>query len=153
MKKQTIVIDFDGTCVTHDFPDVGQSIGAEHVLKQLVANGHRLVLFTMRSDIENPTSDDPDIHCKGGKYLTDAVNWFYNNGIQLYGIQTNPDQKNWTTSPKAYGHIIIDDAALGCPLSFNGCISHRPYVNWRKVAYMLYQKGLLTKEQKPCYGL
>ena len=45
-----IAIDFDGTCVTHEFPSVGKSIGAEKVLKRLVDNGHQLILFTMRSD-------------------------------------------------------------------------------------------------------
>jgi len=30
-----IVIDFDGTCVTHDFPRVGKDIGAEPVLRKL----------------------------------------------------------------------------------------------------------------------
>ena len=48
----TINIDFDGTCVTHEFPNVGKSIGAEKVLKRLVDNGHQLILFTMRSDRE-----------------------------------------------------------------------------------------------------
>jgi hypothetical protein len=42
-----INIDFDGTCVTHDFP-IGTDIGST-VLKKLVANGHKLI-FTMRSD-------------------------------------------------------------------------------------------------------
>ena len=46
-----IVIDFDGTVVTHEFPKIGRDIGAVPVLKELVANGHRLILFTMRSDI------------------------------------------------------------------------------------------------------
>lgn len=36
-----ICIDFDGTCVTHEFPKVGKNIGAEIVLKELVGNGQR----------------------------------------------------------------------------------------------------------------
>jgi hypothetical protein len=31
-----IAVDFDGTCVTHDFPHVGKDIGAVPVLKELV---------------------------------------------------------------------------------------------------------------------
>jgi len=31
-----ICIDFDGTCVTHEFPKVGKDIGAVPVLKKLV---------------------------------------------------------------------------------------------------------------------
>ena len=50
---------------------------------------------------------------------TDAVNWFKKNDIPLYGINENPDQSSWTTSPKPYCHIYIDDAALGCPLIRN----------------------------------
>ena len=53
-----ILIDFDGTVVTHDFPAVGKDIGSVPVLKRLVDNGHRLILFTMRSDVENPISNN-----------------------------------------------------------------------------------------------
>lgn len=45
-----IAIDFDGTCVTHEFPNVGKDIGAVPILKRLVAKGHKLILYTMRSD-------------------------------------------------------------------------------------------------------
>jgi hydroxymethylpyrimidine pyrophosphatase-like HAD family hydrolase len=45
-----IAIDFDGTCVTHEYPKVGREIGASKVLKELVDSGHQLILFTMRSD-------------------------------------------------------------------------------------------------------
>lgn len=136
-----ICVDFDGTCVTHDFPNVGKDIGAVPVLKALVEKGHRLILFTMRSDIENPTSDDKRIHAVGGQYLQDAINWFKENEIPLYGIQTNPSQKSWTTSPKAHGNVYIDDCALGCPLSTEG--HSRPYVDWKSVEKMLISKKIL----------
>ena len=45
-----IAIDFDGTCVTHEYPNIGKDIGAIPVLKQLVKDGHKLILYTMRSD-------------------------------------------------------------------------------------------------------
>lgn len=136
-----IVIDFDGTVVTHEFPNIGKDIGAVPVLKELVENGHNLILFTMRSDIENPKSDDETIIPKGGNYLTEAVNWFKERDIPLYGIQTNPTQKSWTHSPKAYGQIIIDDAALGCPLIVVD--KKRPFVDWIKVRKLLVEMGCL----------
>lgn len=139
-----IAIDFDGTCVTHEFPKVGKEIAAARVLQELVRQGHYLVLFTMRSDVENPTSDDGDIHLESGKYLTDAVNWFEKHGIKLYGIQTNPTQHTWTSSPKAYAQLYIDDAALGCPLIYNRELSTRPYVDWVEVEKMLYKMGVLS---------
>lgn len=138
----TIAIDFDGTCVTHDFPQVGRDIGAAPVLRKLVEAGHQLVLFTMRSNIDNNTgySDEvPEIH--NGNFLDDAVDWFKQNGIPLYGIQVNPAQSSWTTSPKAYAQLYIDDAALGCPLWFGD--HERPYVDWAAVEKYLITRGII----------
>lgn len=137
-----IAIDFDGTCVTHEFPKVGRSIGAQSVLKELVANGHQLILFTMRSDIVNPTGEDNELHLESGNYLTDALSWFYLYEIPLYGVQVNPTQHTWTTSPKAYAQLYIDDAALGCPLIY--IEGERPYVDWVTVREMLIKKGLIA---------
>lgn len=138
-----IVVDFDGTVVTHEFPKVGKDIGAIPVLKELVNNGHQLILFTMRSDVINPTGEDNELHLQSGNYLTDAVNWFKENDIPLYGIQTNPTRHTWTTSPKAYGQLFIDDTALGCPLTYDKNYSDRPFVDWIFVRQMLKLKGLL----------
>ena len=122
-----IAIDFDGTCVTHDYPRIGKDIHAVNVLKRLVANGHKLILNTMRS----------------GKELDEAVNWFKENGIELYGANENPTQKRWTNSPKVYAHLYIDDAALGCPLKMDSNLSDRPFVDWEVVAYLLFEDEIL----------
>lgn len=139
-----ICIDFDGTCVTHEFPKVGKDIGALPVLNKISDAGHNLILFTMRSDIEEVTSNDYGIYKQAGNYLTDAVNWFKENNIELYGINKNPSQASWTKSPKAYGQLYIDDAALGCPLIYNPEISDRPFVDWVKVEEMLKAIGVLS---------
>jgi len=119
-----IAIDFDGTVVSYAFPDVGHDIGAVPVLKKLVAAGHKLILNTMRC----------------GKLLEAAVNWFKENGIELYGVNEDPGQKKWTQSPKVFANLYIDDAALGCPLIYpvKGFLpgedkSGKPYVDWEKV--------------------
>jgi hypothetical protein len=143
----TINIDFDGTCVTHDFPKVGKSIGAEKVLKRLTDNGHQLILFTMRSDrAEAKPVIDPTIQNVTGKFLTDAVNWFKQNDIPLYGIQKNPTQFNWTTSPKSYAELMIDDSSFGCPLKIDLSISERPFVNWDLIEQGLEQMGCFEKQ-------
>lgn len=135
-----ILIDFDGTVVTHDFPKVGKDIGAVPVLRELVEKGHKLILFTMRSDVENvPSPEFPGTFT--GKYLTDAVTWFKKNNIPLYGVQSNPTQHKWTTSPKAYGQLIIDDIALGIPLVYED--GERPYVDWIKVKELLIENNIL----------
>jgi hypothetical protein len=139
-----ICIDFDGTCVTHEFPKVGKDIGAIPVLNKIADAGHNLILFTMRSDIEEVTSNDYGIHKQAGEYLTDAVNWFIDNHIPLHGVNVNPTQHTWTKSPKAYGQLYIDDAALGCPLLYNPEISDRPFVDWVKVEEMLKSIGVLS---------
>lgn len=122
-----IAIDFDGTCVTHDYPRIGKDIGAVTVLKRLVEAGHKLILNTMRS----------------GKELQDAVNWFNENGIELYGANENPTQKRWTQSPKVYAHLYIDDAALGCPLRMNSDLSGRPFVDWEVVSFLLEDNAII----------
>lgn len=130
-EKITINIDFDGTCVSHEFPKVGNDIGAVKVLKRLTDNGHKLILFTMRSDrLEPIDTKDSSIKNVTGMFLTDAINWFKENDIPLHGIQTNPTQHNWTTSPKSYAKLMIDDSALGCPLKFDRNISDKPFVDW-----------------------
>ena len=146
-----IAVDFDGTCVKHEFPLVGKDIGAAPVLKRLVAMGHQLILWTMRSDIEEVISDDPEIHKVAENYLTDAQDWFIRNEIPLWGINTNPDQWKWTTSPKVYAHKYIDDAAHGCPLIHPEPklihLYQRPYVDWIELEKQLEQEGVLLKLQ------
>ena len=116
-----IAVDFDGTCVTHEYPKVGKDIGAVPVLKKLTDSGHKLILNTMRS----------------GKELADAIKWFIDNDIPLFGANENPTQKSWTTSPKVHANIYIDDAALGCPLKMDNAISNKPFVDWVMVEEIL----------------
>ena len=137
-----ILVDFDGTCVTHDFPEVGSDIGAIPVLKALVEKGHQLILFTMRCDHTfMPDSLDPSIQNIKGHFLLDAIEWFKENDIPLYGINTDPQQSSWTLSPKAYGELIIDDIAIGCPLIYG---KHRkPFVDWTEISKLLKQRNIL----------
>lgn len=137
-----ICLDFDGTCVSHEFPDIGKDIGAIPVLRELVANGHRLILFTMRSNRKKKKKVDGIEVIIEENVLTEAIAWFERNEIPLYGVQKNPTQRFWTSSPKAYGHLYIDDANLGCPLIYDEeC--ERPYVDWAKVRELLQEKGIL----------
>jgi len=124
-----IAIDFDGTCVTHKFPEIGEDIGAIPVLKKLVENNNKLILHTVRSDSEEKL------------YLSEAVEWFVKNGIELWGVNNNPQQHTWSDSKKTYAHIYIDDAALGCPLVYPN--KGKPYVDWNDVEKVLKIKGLI----------
>jgi hypothetical protein len=132
-EKIILAIDFDGTCVTHEYPKVGKDIGAVPVLKKLVENGHKLMLWTMRGTRTQPSDT-----------LQDAVDWFKNNDIPLWGINENPDQKasGWTNSNKQYAQMYIDDAALGCPLMYDWGVE-RPFVDWATVEIELIKMGLI----------
>lgn len=119
-KNIPICIDFDGTIVEHEYPKIGDPVPlAIKTIKELEEQGALLILFTMRSD----------------QTLREAVNFLKENNINLYGVNYNPSQSAWTKSPKAYGHIYIDDAALGCPLVKQK--GKRDYVDWVKVREML----------------
>jgi hypothetical protein len=97
----------------------------------------------MRSDSRNKRdTGHMDIQNVTGPFLSEAVKWFEDNEIPLYGIQSNPGQEAWTTSPKSYAKLMIDDSALGCPLHYPDDGS-RPYVDWVKVESLLVDIGLL----------
>ena len=47
--RYIIAVDFDGTCVEHNYPAVGMDVeGAVDVLKALNKRGHRIILNTAR---------------------------------------------------------------------------------------------------------
>lgn len=116
-----IAVDFDGTVVDHRFPDVGKDVpGAAKWLRQFVQSGAKIILWTMRSDGREAGQD----------VLHDAIAWFSKHDIPLFGVNENPEQWEWTQSPKAYAHLYVDDAAFGCPLKENPRLGGRPYVDW-----------------------
>ena len=126
-KGYVIAVDFDGTCVEHNYPAIGMDVeGAVDVLRELNKHGHRIILNTMRS----------------GQRLEAAVRWFRDRKIELWAVNRNPEQELWTTSPKVYADIYIDDSALGCPLIFLEGV-RRPVVNWSKVRQLLESDGMI----------
>lgn len=142
-----IGIDFDGTIVKHDYPLVGDAVPhALRVMRRLLINDHKIILWTMRSDAESEDDEDMTV-------LDEAVEYCRSNGIELFGVNKNPEQY-WSTSPKAYCQIYIDDAALGCPLLgqpdpettyIPDGSEPRPYVDWMAVEYLLMKKGFFDK--------
>ena len=126
-KGYVIAVDFDGTCVEHNYPAIGMDVeGAVEVLRTLNKHGHRIILNTMRSD----------------QRLEAAVRWFRDRKIELWAVNRNPEQECWTSSPKVYADIYIDDSALGCPLIFLEGV-RRPVVNWSKVRQLLESDGII----------
>jgi hypothetical protein len=109
-----IGLDFDGTVVQHDYPEIGDPVpGAVIWLRRWLDAGAHIILWTMRSD----------------RQLEEAVLYLQTHGITLWGINGNPSQKSWTTSPKAHCDLYVDDRAVGVPLAYppNG---GKPHVDW-----------------------
>lgn len=124
----TIAVDFDGTLVEHCFPDIGpEAPSAVEWCKRFVEAGASLILWTMRSDGQ-----------ESGSVLSHAADWCIRHGIALSGVNENRDQHTWTSSPKAYAHIYIDDAAFGCPLRQMG--SGKWVVDWDIVGPAVMEK-------------
>ncbi len=130
-----IAIDFDGTCVTHEYPKIGKDIGAAPVLRKLVLCGHKLILWTMRDNKEGAEN----------QYLAEAVNWFSENRIDLFGVNENPGQSSWSKSPKQFAHLYIDDASLGCPLRYDASIGARPFADWWAIEQKLLEMAVLPR--------
>ena len=67
----TIAVDFDGTIVTHEYPQIGKEIPfAIQTLKMLQQDGHKLILWSVRKD----------------KLLEDAVQWCRERGLEFYAV-------------------------------------------------------------------
>ena len=143
MSRLILGVDFDGTVVTHRFPEIGQDAPhAAEVLKRFIDRGYIIVLNTMRSDKNcyDPVNKKLIPAGLGKKLgltttLEDAVDWFERNGIHLSGINTSPGQKLWTDSPKVYATHYIDDAAVGAPMKRLG--NDEMCIDWLTIERMI----------------
>lgn len=96
----TIAVDFDGTIVEHRYPKIGKEmLFAFDALRKLQANGHRLILWTIRE----------------GRYLEEAVEYCRANGVEFYAINKNYPEETFTEgmSRKVNADLYIDDRNVG----------------------------------------
>ena len=130
-KKLIIAIDFDGTIVTHEYPRIGKLASyAKEVINKLVDKGHEVFLWTMRDD--------------RGKnmMLSEAMMFLEDEGINIHKFNRSPAQ--FSTSPKQFAHIYIDDAMLGMPIIDTG---EGRTVNWAAITYLLTRAGVFSKDE------
>lgn len=98
-----IAVDFDGTIVEHRYPEIGREQPyATQVLKMLIKERHKLVLWTMRE----------------GKLLEDAIKWCEERGVTFYAVNSDhsdrfDDARNKDYSCKLNADIFIDDRNIG----------------------------------------
>jgi hypothetical protein len=124
MRPLRIAVDFDGTLVDHQFPDIGPEVpGAFDWLRKFREAGAVLILWTMRSTDRQ----------KDGDVLDPAVQFCRQRGIEFDGVNFGPGDRSWTNSPKVYAHVYIDDAAMGFPLRENPRSGGRPFADWEVI--------------------
>ena len=97
-----IAVDFDGTIVTHRYPDIGDEIPfATETLKMLIKEHHKLILWSVRE----------------GKLLQDAIDWCRKRGVEFYAVNKDyPEEKveyNNHFSRKIKADLFIDDRNIG----------------------------------------
>ena len=97
-----IAVDFDGTIVEHRYPAIGKERPfATDTLKKLIADGHRLILWTVRE----------------GRLLEDAVAFCRERGVEFYAVNRDyPEEEkehNKHYSRKLKADVWIDDRNVG----------------------------------------
>ena len=97
-----IAVDFDGTIVEHCYPAIGKVRPfATETLKKLAADGHRLILWTVRE----------------GRLLDEAVEFCRERGVEFYAVNRDyPEEEkahNKHYSRKLKADVWIDDRNVG----------------------------------------
>lgn len=98
----TIAVDFDGTIVTHKYPNIGEEVPfAVDTLKMLRQDGHKLILWSVRE----------------GELLDAAVQWCRDRGLEFYAVNRDYPEETTGNNPhfsrKLKADMFIDDRNLG----------------------------------------
>jgi len=95
-----IAVDFDGTIVADAYPKIGKPmLFAFDTLKKLQSEGHRLILWTYRSE----------------EKLEEVILFCKKNGIEFYAVNKNFPEENYDEkdSRKIHADLFIDDRNIG----------------------------------------
>lgn len=94
-----IAVDFDGTIVNHQYPQIGNEIPfATATIRRLIEEKHQIILWTVRR----------------GQLLQDAIDWCKERGIEFYAVNKSfPEEEPTEGYAKINADIFIDDLNLG----------------------------------------
>ena len=96
----TIAVDFDGTIVEDRYPQIGKERPfAVATLKQLMNDGHHLILWTVRK----------------GERLDEAVKWCEDRGVRFFAVNKDFDDDELDQlhqSRKIKADLFIDDRSV-----------------------------------------
>ena len=99
-KHLIIAIDFDGTIVEDAYPKIGKPmIFAFETMRKLQSEGHRLILWTYRTD----------------KKLQEAVDFCKQQGLEFYAINKSYPEEEFDgkISRKINATFFVDDRNIG----------------------------------------
>ena len=99
LQSRIIAVDFDGTIVENKYPKIGKPLPfAFETLKMLQNDGHRLILWTVRT----------------GELLEEAVKYCKKNGIEFYAVNEDfPGEISQLKNRKLNADLFIDDRNVG----------------------------------------
>jgi histidinol phosphatase-like enzyme len=95
-----VAIDFDGTIVEHEFPEMGDlKPYAKEVINKLHEEGYYIIIWT----------------CRGEYGLIDAINFLKENEIHFDKINENAPYEMicFKPSPKIFANFYVDDRNVG----------------------------------------
>jgi len=119
----TIEVTFENCCVGVDQDGKEFNLGAAHVLRALLDNGHNICVKTEYTDEES--------HKK-------VYDWFKQNGIYLIGDNLNTKYIDITIDPKDISaHKLIGYHSV-----------RGKFFDWQTAVGILKVKGLLTIQQE-----
>ncbi len=119
-KSLIFAIDFDGTIVDDEFPEIGKiKPHAVRVIKRLQAKGHKIILWTCRKNETNRP------------YLSEAVFFVEDNGILLDTVNSNINPNLPFANPKVLADFYLDDR------------SFPPFPGWEDFEHGMEQMGIL----------
>lgn len=103
-----IAVDFDGTIVDHEFPDIGEPIGRSlDVLIKARQMGHILILWSCRVPMAEMEDGMPH-----SASLEGAVEWCKDRGLEFDAVNENFEPGLKFAKPKILADWYIDDRAL-----------------------------------------
>jgi len=162
-KYKVICVDFDNTICIDEWPYVGSIIkDAVKVLKELVNNGHKLILFTQRtknypiccSELEeyadmNGKSFSSELQCETVDILTPAINICKHYDIDFISYNTNAEWEMSThdNSRKIFSDYVIDDHNVGMKYIIvrNSMQKMCKVCDWKFIDEWCVQEGLYNK--------
>lgn len=100
-RKRIIAIDFDGTIVADDYPQIGKlKDGVQAAMHAIAQNDANYIIINT---------------CRRDEQLIEAVNFLFENGIPFDRVNDNAPWmiEQFGNTRKIYAHLYIDSSNIG----------------------------------------